>query len=392
VPDPAGTDLLESVDQDNLSHRCAPRLALRPFPALLPDGSRTPATEEFRRAVTDNFQRSYASMGGQLSVVFAAGRIEVAWEPATAEPAGPGAPAMASIGPLLQQRRFDEARPLLETLLQLQPEHPEALYNLGVLASEEGRLEDARLLLRRAVTVNAGDAHAQANAQVALGLAALRQEDRSEARQALEAAIELEPRNAFALRSLGSLLVIAGALAAGIERFRQALAVAPDDLVSTFNLAQALLELDHQEHRDEADRLLLRVIEAQPYGELANKAKDLRGSIASRDLRAEQPEGLRQDAVSYCLQALQLFEGMDQQRFMAVLSEVAAMGQGGLQINEPGTSRSLKTLPGSWSDLALARLIHVGMKRLMPDEDSVLGIGMEYEEAVRLHGTGGNAL
>ena len=147
-----------------------------------------------------------------------------------------------------------------------------------------------------------------------------------------------------------------------------------------------MLELDPDEHRNEADRLLLRVIEAQPYSELAAKAKDLRGSIASRDLRAEQPDGLRQDAVSYCLQALQLFEGMEQQRFMAVLSEVAAVGQGGLQINEPGTSRTLKTLPGSWSDLALACLIHVGMKRLMPDEDSGLGIGPEYEEAVRLHG------
>ena len=44
--------------------------------------------------------------------------------------------------------------------------------------------------------------------------------------------------------------------------------------------------------------------------------------------------------MSYCLQALQLFEGMDQQPFMAVLSEVAAMGQSGLQINEPGTSLS----------------------------------------------------
>ena len=349
--------------------------------SLLPEGSRTPGTEEFHRAVTDYFQRSYAGMGGQLSVVFAAGRIEVAWEPAA-----PEAPAMATIGPLLQQRRFDEARPLLETLLQLQPEHPEALYNLGVLASEEGRLEEARQLLRRAVVANAGDAHAQANAQVALGLAALRQEDRAEARQALEAAIELEPHNAFALRSLGSLLVIAGALAAGAQRFRQALAVAPDDLITPYNLAQALLELDPDEHRNEADRLLLRVIEAQPYGELAAKAKDLRGSIASRDLRAEQPEGLRQDAVSYCLQALQLFEGMEQQRFMAVLSEVAAVGQGGLQINEPGTSRSLKTLPGTWSDLALACLIHVGMKRLLPDEDSGLGIGAEYEEAVRLHG------
>jgi Flp pilus assembly protein TadD len=186
--------------------------------SLLPDGSRTPVTEEFHRAVTDYFQRSYAGMGGQLSVVFAAGRIEVAWEPAP-----PEAPAMATIGPLLQQCRFGEARLLLETLLQLQPEHPEAFYNLGVLASEEGRLEEARLLLRRAVVANAGDAHAQANAQVALGLAGLRQEDRAEAREALEAAIELEPQNAFALRSLGSLLVIAGALAAGAERFRQAL-------------------------------------------------------------------------------------------------------------------------------------------------------------------------
>ncbi len=155
--------------------------------------------------------------------------------------------------------------------------------------------------------------------------------------------------------------MIAGALAAGAQRFRQALAVAPDDLITTFNLAQALLELDPDEHRDEADRLLLQVIEAQPYGELANKAKELRGSIASRDLRAEQPDGLRQDAVSYCLQALQLLEGMDQQRFLQVLSEVGAVGQGGLQINKPGTSRSLKTLPGSWSDLALACLIYVGM-------------------------------
>ena len=89
--------------------------------------------------------------------------------------------------------------------------------------------------------------------------------------------------------------------------------------------------------------------------------------------------------MSYCLQALQLFEGMDQQRFIAVLSEVAAVGQGGLQINELGTSRSLKSLPGSWSDLALACLIHVGMKRLTPDQDSGLGIEAEYQEAVRLY-------
>ena len=73
--------------------------------SLLPEGSRTPGSEDFHRAVTDYFQRSYASMGGQLSVVFAAGRIEVAWEPAA-----PKEPAMASIGPLLQQRRHLRAK------------------------------------------------------------------------------------------------------------------------------------------------------------------------------------------------------------------------------------------------------------------------------------------
>ena len=50
---------------------------------------------------------------------------------------------MATIGPLLQQRRFDEARPLLETLLQLQPEHPEDLYNLGEVAFQAGNVEAA---------------------------------------------------------------------------------------------------------------------------------------------------------------------------------------------------------------------------------------------------------
>ena len=49
-----------------------------------------------------------------------------------------------------------------------------------------------------------------------------------------------------------------------MEGPRQALAVAPDDLITTFNLAQALLQLDPEEHREEADRLLLQVIEAQP--------------------------------------------------------------------------------------------------------------------------------
>ncbi len=64
-----------------------------------------------------------------------------------------------------------------------------------------------------------------------------------------------------------------------------------------------MLQLDPNEHRDVADRLLLQVNQGQPHGELANKAKE-RGGIARRNQRADQPDGLRLEAVSYCLQAL----------------------------------------------------------------------------------------
>jgi hypothetical protein len=185
-------------------------------------------------------------------------------------------------------------------LLQLEPEHSEGLYNLGELASEEDKPEEARLLLRRVVVAHAGDAHAQINAQVALA---------------------------------------PGSDAAGRQ------GTSPPGHGG--GLATCSLKRDNP---------------TQPYGELANKAKELRGGIAGRDLRVDdQPEGLRQDAVGYCLQVLQLFEGMDQQLFMAVFSEVAAKSQRGLQINAPDNSCSLKTLPGSWSDLALAWLIRLGV-------------------------------
>lgn len=40
-------------------------------------------------------------------------------------------------------------------------------------------------------------------------------------------------------------------------------------------------------------------------------------------------------------------------------------------------------------DMGLACLTHVNIKRLTPYEDSGLGIEVEYQEAVRLHGAGG---
>lgn len=116
----------------------------------------------------------------------------------------------------------------------------------------------------------------------AMALASMRQGDKAEARNALEAAIEVEPGNSFPLRSLVSLWGLSGS-------------------------SEALL---------------------------------------------------------------QLFKGIEHQRILAVMNEVAAVGQGDQQINEPGTSRTLKALPGSWGVLALACLIKVGMNVLPPGQET----------------------
>ena len=85
------------------------------------------------------------------------------------------------------------------------PQNASALYYLGLLASEDGDLEEARSLLSRAALASAGNISIQPHALEALALVALQQGDRAEARRAFEQVIELVPDNGFAIHSLENL-------------------------------------------------------------------------------------------------------------------------------------------------------------------------------------------
>jgi tetratricopeptide (TPR) repeat protein len=67
----------------------------------------------------------------------------------------------------LRAGRYEEAIPLLETTLRLEPNDLNSLTNPGMVYSDLGRLEEARQLLERAVELDPADA----NARVALGVA-----------------------------------------------------------------------------------------------------------------------------------------------------------------------------------------------------------------------------
>ena len=114
--------------------------------ALLPEGARQRGREAFRSAVTAYFKDAYREAGGRVDVVFAAGAIEVNWEPQADQ-----LPASATITAHLEAGRYEEAIPLLRTRLQLEPDHVESLYNLGMVCSDRHELTEARKLLSRAV-------------------------------------------------------------------------------------------------------------------------------------------------------------------------------------------------------------------------------------------------
>ncbi|MFZ0791014.1 MAG: tetratricopeptide repeat protein, partial [Chromatiaceae bacterium] len=279
---------------------------------------------------------------------------------------------------------YADARPMLEALLPVQPDNLDVLYNLGMVYSDEGRLEEARSLLRRATKM----APEHANAFVALGVAALRARDTDEAEGALTRAVELEPQNPYALRTLGTLRLSKGDASGAVGLLRQAVTQAPGDPIALLTLAQALIKTDLASHGSEADGLLKRVLTLAPHGEIAEKAKDERRRIAEQGFRERGGDGLRMDAVMYCLDALTKFEGMSRLELAPILMELAALGQKGLPVNDPTQTFRLHSLAGEFTALQVLCFMHVGIKQIDPGQGSGFDIDKEYETAVAMHGGG----
>ena len=288
---------------------------------------------------------------------------------------------MDAIIDLLNTGKYDQAAPMLETLLQANPNDFDALYNLGMVYSDQGRLKEARDLLHRATEISPE----HANSFVALGVAAQRDNDLAAARSALERAVELEPDNIFALRTLGALYSMAGDLEDAIKVLRHAVATTPSDPIALLTLAQTLLQVDPDENATEADDLLCKVLQLSPRGEVAEKAKDARRTIASRTFRSNSVGELRPDAVMYCLGALERFEGLDHAQLAPIMMELATLGQNGLPVNDNEKQFKLRLLPGEFSALQIVCMMHVGMKMVDPELGSGFDIDREYEAALSMH-------
>jgi len=192
---------------------------------------------------------------------------------------------------LVNEGRLEEAIPVLERVLELNPDFSPALTALGYALLETGHVSKARQKLLRSIDINPQSSLAYINlgltflregltidaaeqfematsleptARLAhhnLGLVRLEQGNLEAALESLEKASELEPKNADVRNALGCTLDRMGRRDEAIAEFRTALRYSPEHSLALTNLAGAV-----QDQGDSAEALVLlrKAVDADP--------------------------------------------------------------------------------------------------------------------------------
>ena len=275
---------------------------------------------------------------------------------------------------LLRQGDYRTAEPLLRSLLAHNPQHADALYNLGMVLSDQRRTAEAIALLSRFVELQPDSS----NGWTALGVARSRQGDIPGATADLQRALEIDPGNAYAQRNLGGLLTRQSPIEA-LPLLEKAARNMPGDQRSQYAYAQCLMDLDRI---DEADPVFVRAIQLEPLSEIAEQARAARSAIAGRSLHSANAGAPRPDAVLYCLEGLKKFREVGDGQTRSIVYEIAMLGRGGFDINNPAKKHTLRSLPGAFSGLHLVSLMYTGLKLIQPSADAGIDLSREYATAL----------
>jgi tetratricopeptide (TPR) repeat protein len=180
----------------------------------------------------------------------------------------------SNLGEMLRlSGRSKEAIAAGRRAIELDPNHPAALNNLGIAYFDSEDFESAEQCYRRALALDPGFAEAHNN----LGNVLRTQKRLEEAVVAYKRAMELKPNYAEAYNNLGTTLRDQKKAAESEAVYLKALALKPDDPATLNNLALALMELDRHE---EAVGLLQRSLALDPrngrtYTYLASNLREL---------------------------------------------------------------------------------------------------------------------
>ena len=185
----------------------------------------------------------------------------------------------------LNRADFAKAQACCQQILDARPNHPDAVFLLGIIAATEQRYSDAVRLVQRAITLE--DRLAEYHAHLGRCFAMLKRHP--EATKAAERALELGTADALTLDTIGVVFSMVGAHEKAVTAFRRAISKSPDNPGFQFNLASSLRILGDF---DAAEQAYDAAIEASPDLYKAHSAlSDLRRQTR-QDNHIERLEGL----------------------------------------------------------------------------------------------------
>lgn len=144
--------------------------------------------------------------------------------------------AMAIALEHLKHDQLRDAEALCRKILEMVPEHPDALHYSGVLAQKNGRTSEAIALIKRSLELAPDQPDWHSNLGIALQFA----DDLEGAVSEFQRAIALQPTHANAHSNLGVLLRVFGRHDEAEAEYRQAIALNPNHADAYHNLAIVL--------------------------------------------------------------------------------------------------------------------------------------------------------
>ena len=351
------------------------QLALDEFDrSQLPEAQRVLSGDAFREAVREHFAEQFAGQGGGAEVVVTADRIIIRWSDSTA------AKTLAERGvDFLRAGNYEKGIAMLRVALQRDPADADALFNLAMALSDQGKLAEAVELLGRLLADHPSHAHGW----VALGVAQARMERDEEAVESLTMAVSLNPDDGHVRKNLGAILSRSGSIDEAVVHLQAAARLLPSDPQCWFNLAATLEELGKT---DEADEAYVKVLALDRNGSMGGMAEQGRSRIAEQAFRGRG--GFRPDAMAYCQGALERFKDMPLAEVQRITFEIAMLGSRGLDVNDPAEKYTLRSTPGKFSGLHLLCIEYVGFQIIDPKVDIGFDLSAEYAVARGLFGEG----
>ncbi|HEV2496070.1 MAG TPA: FG-GAP-like repeat-containing protein [Terriglobia bacterium] len=163
-----------------------------------------------------------------------------------------------------QEGRNDDAIAALKEALRLSPGYSVALENLGNVYRQQHRWAEAQSTLEQALASDPNDA----GINYSLAMTFVQEGDTPRAEQYLEAAVNLRPDYPEALNNLGILYLRTHRIEQGVKSFETCIRVAPDFDQAYINLAKVYALEDH---KDEAVDTLHQLLKRHPDHALAQQ-------------------------------------------------------------------------------------------------------------------------